>query len=94
MSIEGAPESPKEWLDIAARAKTLKLETSAGSVQLSSASSIDLQPSGTAFGLRLTQRNEGMVPTVLFDTKKLREPSRFPGAKQAVDEALENYENS
>lgn len=94
MSIEGAPESPKEWLDIAARAKMLKLETSAGSVQLSSASSIDLQPSGTAFGLRLTQRHEGMVPTVLFDTKKLREPSQFQGAKQAVDEALENYENS
>jgi hypothetical protein len=31
---------------------------------------------------------------VLFDTKKLREPSQFQGAKQAVDEALENYENS
>ena len=93
MSIEGAPESPEEWVDIAAKAKLLKLETSVGSVQLSSASSIDLQPAGTAFGLRLTQRDEGVVPTVLFDTKKLRESSQFQGAKQAVDEALEDYED-
>jgi len=93
MSIKGAPGSPEEWVDIAAKAKLLKLETGIGSIELSSASSIDLQPAGTALGLRLTQREEGVVPTVLFDSKKLRESSQFPGARQVVDEALENYEN-
>lgn len=92
MTINNAPQNSEDWIDIAAKTKLLTIETNAGSIQLLSASSIELQPSISPFGLRLTRRDEEIIPTVLFDTKKLRDPDQFLGAAQAVDKALENYE--
>jgi len=91
MTVQGLPEEPEEIINIAAKAKLLKMETSLGSVALSSSSSIDIEPSGTAFGLRLS---DNKAPMLLFSTKKLREASSFQGAKTVVDEALEDYEQN
>ena len=82
----------KEELDDIAKAKLLKAETALGSIALSSSSSIDLQPNGTPLGLRLIERQGKLIPMALFDTKKLREAGQFQGASEAVDEALESFE--
>lgn len=89
-----ATEEPVEALiDATAKAKLLQIETKTGTIGLSSSSSIDIQPSSTVFGLRLAKNQGTIVPTLLFDTKKMRPPNQFNGAQNAVDEALGNYED-
>lgn len=90
-----ATEEPFEALvDAVAKAKLFSIESDIGSVSLSSASSIDIQPSGTAFGLRLTKEQDAIIPMLLFDTKKLRSPSQCDGPQSAVDKALDNYKDN
>ena len=91
---EGKEELIEDFIDAAAKAKLLKIQTEAGSIGLSSASSIDIQPSGTVFGLRIGKKQDVVVPMLLFDTKKLRPPSQFDGAQKAVDEALSDYDQN
>lgn len=92
MTIDGAPENLEQIVGIAAKAKLLKLETEAGSVALSSASSIDLYAPGP-LGLRIADKDGTIVPSLLVDTKRLRKPKQFEGAKQTVDAALEAFED-
>jgi hypothetical protein len=93
MSIQGAPEDLEQVVGIAAKAKLLKLETEAGSVALSSVSSIDLYAPGP-LGLRLAEKQGEIVPSLLVDTKRLRESEQFEGAGQAVNAALEAFEDN
>jgi hypothetical protein len=91
---EETEELLEDLVDAAAKAKLLRVQTEAGSIGLSSASSVDIQPSNSLFGLRLTKKQDVVVPMLLFDTKKLRPPHQFDGAQNAVDEALNNYDKS
>lgn len=97
MSIKKNKEKEElleDIVDAAAKAKLLRIQTEAGSIGLSSASSVDIQPSNSLFGLRLSKKQDVVVPMLLFDTKKLRPPNQFDGARNAVDEALNNYDQS
>jgi hypothetical protein len=81
-------------LDIAAKAGYLKVETDIGDVKLNSHNSVEIQPKGTIFGTKLKVEESGdVIPTLTFDTKKLRGPRKNIDAKQMLDDALEDFLN-
>ena len=94
MSIENLPEEPEDIVDIAARAGYLKVQTDIGEIKLNSHNSFEVQPKGTLFGARVKAEQDGnIIPTLTFDTKKMREPRKQIDAKQMLDDALEDFLN-
>jgi hypothetical protein len=52
---------------------------------------INIQPKGTPFGTKVNiEENGEIVPTLTFDTKKMREQKKID-AKQMLDDALEDF---
>ena len=52
---------------------------------------IDIQPKGTPLGTKIKiEENGEIVPTLTFDTKKMREQKKID-AKQILDDALEDF---
>jgi hypothetical protein len=94
MSIENSPQEPEDIIDIAAKAGYLKVETDIGDIKLNSHNSVEIQPKGTIFGTKLKVEESGdVIPTLTFDTKKLRQPRKNIDAKQMLDDALKDYLN-
>lgn len=81
-------------LDIVAKSGYLKVETDIGDIKLNSHNSVEIQPKGTIFGTKLKIEDSGdVIPTLTFDTKKLRQPRKNIDAKQMLDDALEDFLN-
>ena len=94
MSIDNLPEDSEEIIDIIAKAGYLKVETELGEIKLNSHNSVEIQPKGTPFGAKIKVEENGTVtPTLTFDSKKLREPSKKINAKEILDQAIEDYLN-
>jgi hypothetical protein len=94
MSIENSPQEPEEIVDIVGKAGYLKVENELGQIKLNSHNSIEIQPKGTPFGVKIKADNDGsLTPILTFDTKKMREPRKNIDAKQMLDDALEDYLN-
>ncbi len=91
MSENNFPDEEKEVLDIIAKAGYLKASNDKVTVSLDSANTLNIQPKGNIFGVKVQVENNGNIaPTLTFDTKKLRNTKRID-AKSLVDEALEKY---
>jgi hypothetical protein len=94
MSIDNLPEEPEENIDIAAKAGYLKVKTDIGDIKLNSHNSLEVQPKGTSFGAGVKVEQDGnIIPTLTFDTKKMKEPRKQIDAKQMLDDALEDFLN-
>jgi hypothetical protein len=94
MSIENLPEEPEDIVDIIAKAGYLKIQTDIGDIKLNSHNSVEVQPNGTPFGVKIKVEESGNItPTLTFDTKKLREPRKKIDAKQMLDDALKDFLN-
>ena len=93
MTIEDLPDKEK-IIDILAEAEYLKVETEIGDISLDSYNQINIQPKGTIFGTKIEVDDNGnIIPTLTFDTKKLKEPKKDINPKDIVDQALEDFWN-
>jgi hypothetical protein len=94
MSIENLPEEPEDIVDIIAKAGYLKIQTDIGDIKLNSHNSVEVQPNGTPFGVKIKVEESGNItPTLTFDTKKMRDPRKQIDAKQMLDDALKDFLN-
>jgi hypothetical protein len=94
MSLENLPQEPEDIVDIIAKAGYLKIQTDIGDIKLNSHNSVEVQPNGTPFGVKVKVEESGNItPTLTFDTKKLREPRKKIDAKQMLDDALKDFLN-
>ena len=92
MSVQGLPEDAEDALDLVGGTGLLKASTPLGEVKLRSSQEVELQPNGTPFGLRLKKEDNGAItPTLLFDSKKLRDKPAFINAEEIVSKALEEF---
>jgi hypothetical protein len=81
-------------LDIAAKAEYLKINTELGEIKLEAHNRVNIQPDETPFGIKIEVEDSGdVIPTLTFDTKKLRQPRKNIDAKQMLDDALEDFLN-
>lgn len=81
-------------LDIAAKAEYLKINTELGEIKLEAHNRVNIQPDETPFGIKIEVEDSGdVIPTLTFDTKKLRQPRKNIDAKQMLDNALKDYPN-
>ena len=91
---ENLPQEPEDIVDIAAKARYLKVETELGEIKLNSHNSIEIQPNGVPFGAQVTVEDDGSItPTLTFDTKKMREPKNNINPEEIIDDALEEFFN-
>jgi hypothetical protein len=94
MPLENLPQEPEDIVDIIAKAGYLKIQTDIGDIKLNSHNSVEVQPNGTPFGVKVKVEESGNItPTLTFDTKKLREPRKKIDAKQMLDDALKDFLN-
>ena len=94
MPLENLPQEPEDIVDIIAKAGYLKIQTDIGDIKLNSHNSVEVQPKGTPFGVKIKVEESGNItPTLTFDTKKLREPRKKIDAKQMLDDALKDFLN-
>jgi hypothetical protein len=94
MPLENLPQEPEDIVDIIAKAGYLKIQTDIGDIKLNSHNSVEVQPNGTPFGVKIKVEESGNItPTLTFDTKKLREPRKKIDAKQMLDDALKDFLN-
>lgn len=92
MSIEGLPEDAEQALDAIAGTGLLKASTPLGDIKLRSSQEVELQPSGTPFGVRIKKEDNGSItPTLLFDTKKMSNKPKSIDAEDIVSKALEEF---
>lgn len=81
-------------LDIAAKAEYLKINTELGEIKLEAHNRVNIQPDETPFGIKIEVEDSGdVIPTLTFDTKKLRQPRKNIDAKQMLDDALDDFLN-
>jgi hypothetical protein len=84
----------KDALDILAKSGYLKVENEDLSISLEAHNQVNIQPKESIFGAKVKVEDNGsIIPTLTFDTKKLREPRKKIDAKQMLDDALEEYLN-
>lgn len=94
MPLENLPQEPEDIVDIIAKAGYLKIQTDIGDIKLNSHNSVEVQPNGTPFGVKIKVEESGNItPTLTFDTKKLRESRKKIDAKQMLDDALKDFLN-
>jgi hypothetical protein len=92
--MSNLPEKPEEIIDLVAKSQYLKVNTEIGEIKLEAHNEVNLQPKGTPLGVKLKLEETGdITPTITFDTKKLREPSKNINPSEIVDNAIEEYLN-
>jgi hypothetical protein len=92
MGIENLPDSEKDVVDIIAKAGYLKVSNDNIEISLEAHNQINIQPKGTAFGVKVKVEDNGSItPTLTFDTKKLREKGKFTPPEDILDNALEDF---
>lgn len=92
MGVKGLPEDADQTLDTITCTGLLKASTPLGEIKLRSSQEIELQPAGTPFGLRIKREDNGSItPTLLFDSKKMRDKPKEINAENIVSRALEEF---
>jgi len=92
MNKNGFPDDQKDIVDIMGKAGYLKAENDKIKISLDSADTLNIQPKGTPFGAKVKVENDGSItPTLIFDTKKLRDKQTYVSPKDSVDQALEDF---
>ena len=92
MSVEGLPEDAEQALDAIAATGLLKASTPLGEIKLRSSQEVELQPNGTPFGVRIKKEDDGTItPTLLFDSKKMRDKPAAIDTEDIVSKALEAF---
>lgn len=95
MSIKDLPDDKKDAIDILAKAGYLSAENKDLKVSLESSNTLNIQPKGSIFGVKLKVEDSGNVtPTLTFDTKKLREKKNIDPesiVNNALDDFMENF---
>ena len=95
MGVEGLPEDANEALNLLGSTGFLKASTPLGDVKLRSSQEVELQPNGMPFGLRIKREDNGEItPTLLFDSKKLRDKPALINAEDIVSKALEDFDEA
>jgi hypothetical protein len=90
--MSNLPEDPEQVIDLVAKSQYLKVNTELGEIKLEAHNQINIQPKGTPLGVKLKLEETGdITPTITFDTKKLREPSKNINPCEIVDNAIEEY---
>jgi hypothetical protein len=87
------PENKEEIIDILAKTKYLNIDTEIGSMTLESHNSVNIQPKGTPFGVKIKADGDNSSATLTFDTKKMRDPNKKIDFDKLVNDAIMNYEN-
>ena len=87
------PENKEEIIDILAKAKYLKIDTDLGSISLESHNSINVQPKGTPFGVKVKVDDNKSSATLTFDMKKMRDSNKKIDFDKLVNDSIMNYEN-
>jgi hypothetical protein len=94
MPIENSPQEPEYIIDIAAKVEYLKINTELGEIKLEAHNRVNIQPDETPFGIKIEVEESGdVIPTLTFDTKKLRQLRKNIDAKQILDDAIKDYLN-
>jgi hypothetical protein len=92
--MSNLPEDPEQVIDLVSKSQYLKVNTELGEIKLEAHNEVNLQPKGTPLGMKLKSEETGdITPTITFDTKKLREPSKNISPSEIVDNAIEEYLN-
>lgn len=92
MSIDNLPDSERDAIDIIAKAGYLKASNDKLEVSLESSNTINIQPKGNIFGAKLkVEENGDVIPTLTFDTKKLRNKEERIDVEGTVDAALKDF---
>jgi len=95
MSIDNLPDDEKELVDILAKAGYLKASNDKLEVSLESYNTLNIQPKGNIFGAKIKVEDNGAItPTLTFDTKKLRDSLKKTDPKDAIDNALDQWEQN
>ena len=95
MGIDNLPDDEKKIVDIIAKAGYLKASNDKLEVSLESYNTLNIQPKGNIFGAKIKVEDNGSItPTLTFDTKKLRDSSKKTDPKDAIDNALDQWEQN
>lgn len=92
--MDNLPADAKDVVNIASDVDILKVENDLAEIKLESHNEINLQPKGTAFGVKVAKEEESIVPSLTFDTKKLKQKQKDIDSEELVDSAIEDYLNS
>lgn len=92
--MDNLPEDTKEIVNIASDVDIIKVETEFAEIKLESHNEVNLQPKGTAFGVKVAkEENDSITPSLTFDTKKLKEENKNINSEELIDTAIEEYLN-
>jgi len=92
MSIEDLPDSKRDAIDLLAKAGYLKVSNDDLEVSLESADTLNIQPKGNVFGVKVKVEDDGSItPTLTFDTKKLRDNNNTFDPEGTIDDALKDF---
>ena len=92
--MNNLPEEPEDIIDLVSKTECLKINTELGEIKLEAHNRVNIQPDETPFGIKIEVEDSGdVIPTLTFDTKKLRGPRKNIDAKQMLDDALEDFLN-
>ena len=92
--MNNLPEEPEDIIDLVSKTEYLKINTELGEIKLEAHNRINIQPDETPFGIKIeVEENGDIIPTLTFDTKKLREPRKNIDAKHMLDDALKDFLN-
>ena len=87
-------EEPEDIVDLVSKTECLKINTELGEIKLEAHNRVNIQPDETPFGIKIEVEDSGdVIPTLTFDTKKLRGPRKQIDAKQMLDDALDDFLN-
>ena len=92
--MNNLPEEPEDIIDLVSKTECLKINTELGEIKLEAHNRVNIQPDETPFGIKIEVEDSGdVIPTLTFDTKKLRGPRKQIDAKQMLDDALDDFLN-
>jgi hypothetical protein len=92
MFVDNTPHEPEDIINIASEVEYLKVDNQFGEVKLNSHNSIEIQPKGTIFGTKIqVEENGDIIPTLTFDTKKLRDPKKNIDTSKMLDDAINDF---
>ena len=64
MPLENLPQEPEDIVDIIAKAGYLKIQTDIGDIKLNSHNSVEVQPNGTPFGVKVKVEESGNISSM------------------------------
>lgn len=84
----------EEVVDILGSIDVLKIESERIEISLDKHNQINIQPKETPIGLKIeVDSSSNIIPTITFDTKKIKESKKEINSKEIIDNAIEKYLN-